>query len=255
MGKTIHLAVAVIAASAAFATASSAIEYPLSFAPVGNYKDLVVAGYQIAGNVVIGNCSYTRITSGSGRDPRPSYTPIPQTCTWDLYGALQSVTAGAPAAPAPLYTDGTKTVYAKWSKRIYAGTDSALAMGGFVFKYGSHYDWLTSNAYLVLPQKPYTFTATITSNGDTALNVTGVNVSNALAGAKLTLVGTTCSGTLAVGGTCDVTVTYNDAKLSSPTGLAYDIFTIRLKSNAGLENDFVQRCTDEVKVPVDDGGS
>lgn len=46
---------ATIAALAACGPAQ-AIEYTLQFAPVGNFKDLVVGGYQIAGSQVIGTC-------------------------------------------------------------------------------------------------------------------------------------------------------------------------------------------------------
>jgi hypothetical protein len=134
------------------AVPSSAYEYRLAFTPIGNYKDLVVAGHQISGGAVIGDCSYTRITSGSGRDPKAICTPIPQTCTWSLYGALSTVT-GEPTAPAPIAVDGTRTVYAGTSTKLYAGSDSAYP-GGFVFRWGSHETWLTSNACLVLPPGP-----------------------------------------------------------------------------------------------------
>lgn len=234
------------------AGAAQAYEYPLQFAPVGDYKDLVVAGYTIVGKTVVGNCSYTRITSGSGRDPRSFYTPIPQTCTWDLYGALLSTASGAPTVPTPLGTNGTETIYASKSKHLYAGTDSALTEGGFVFDYGSHYDWLTSNAYMVLPQQPYTFTATLASNGDAPLNVKKVKASTSLTLTSVTIDSTTCSGKIPAGGTCDVTVTYDNSKLTSPTGLAYDALTIQITSNAGVTDNFVQRYTDEVALPPND---
>jgi hypothetical protein len=230
-----------------------AIEYQLRFTPVGNYKDLVVAGYQLNGNQVVGNCSYTRITSGSGRGGRTIYTPVPATCTWDLVGTLLGSAPGTPVAPPPLEVIGTETIYAIQSSNVYAGFDSALP-GGFVFNFGSRYTWLTSNAHLVLPQQPYTFTATIRSNGDMPLTVTAVSATKTQAKATIKVNSTTCLGQLPVGGTCDVNVTYTDAKLSSTTGLAYDTFTIHLATDAAQTADFVQSATLEVKIPQDDGG-
>jgi hypothetical protein len=227
-----------------------AVEYPLRFAPVGNYKDLVVAGYQVSGDTVTGNCSYTRITSGSGRGGRTIYTPVPATCTWNLVGTLLGSVAGAPAVPPPLEVIGTETIYAIQSSNVYAGYDSALP-GGFVFDFGSHYAWLTSNAHLVLPQQPYTFTATIRSDGDMPLTVTAVKATKTQAKASIVVDGTTCLGQVPVGGTCDVTVTYDDARLSSTTGLAYDTLTIHLATDAGLTTDFVQGATLQVRVPKD----
>jgi len=232
-----------------------AYEYPLQFTPIGNYEALVVAGYQFVGSTIVGNCSYTRITSGSGRDPRPGYTPVEQTCTWDLYGALLGTVAGAPAIPPPIATKGTQTIYARRSAHLYTGSDSDLTYGGFVFHWGAHYDWQTPNTYMVLPQQPYSFTATLISNGDIPLDVTAVTATTMLTKARVVIDSTTCNGLIAVGSTCAVTVTYDDHKLSSPTGLAYDALTIHLTSNAGVTDDFVQRYTDEVRVPVDDGGN
>ena len=113
-----------------------AYEYPLTFAPVGDYKNLVVAGYTISGKTVVGNCSYTAVRSGSGRDPRSFDIPVPQTCTWDRYGALLGTVAGAPFIPNPIKTSGTETIYARKSAHFFTGTDSALTDGGFVFKIG-----------------------------------------------------------------------------------------------------------------------
>jgi hypothetical protein len=237
---------------ASTAGSAVAVEYPLQFAPSGNYKDLVVAGYAFAGtNTVSGNCSYTRITSGSGRDPRTTYTPVPQTCTWDYYGKLLTTVAGAPVVPFPVSTSGTETIYAQKNTKHYTGTDTSLSTGGFVFTYGSRYDWLTSNAYMVLPQAPYTFTAVLGSIGDAPLSITAVHATVKLTGAKVTIGANTCTGTIAPGATCAVTVTYDDTKLSSTTGLAYDTLTIHVASNAGQANDFVQSYTDQVKIPPD----
>ncbi len=241
-------AIGVLAAGAA-----QAIEYPLTFSPPGAYESLVVAGYVISGKTIIGNCSYTQISSGSGRDPKTTYTPIPQTCTWDLYGTLLSAAGGAPTVPSPVATSGTETIYARKSKHLYTGSDTGLHNGGFVFNWGPHYDWLTSNAYMVLPQQPYSFTATLISNGDSALGIKAVRATTALALSTVAINSTTCTGAIPVGGTCDVTVTYDDSKLTSPSGLAYDTLTIEIISNAGVTDNFAQRYTDEVAIPVDDG--
>jgi hypothetical protein len=243
-GRAALLAIGALGTGAAFA-----FEYPLQFTPPGNYKDLVIVGLQFAGDSVVGNCSYTQITSGSGRDPKTIYTPIPQTCTWDLVGTLLAVASGAPLPQDPIETNGTETIFAMASPELYAGTDSALAQGGFVFNYGSHYDWLTSNAYMVLPQGRYTFTATLASNGDTPLTITSAKASTAVKQTKASIGSTTCIGVIPVGGTCDVTVTYSDGRLSSTTGLAYDTLTLHLTSDAARTKDFVQSYTIEVRTP------
>jgi hypothetical protein len=250
---------ALAAACVVSAGTANAIEYPLQYNPYGDYEKLVVAGYAIVGKTIVGNCSYTRITSGSGRDPRSSYTPIPQTCTWDLYGNLVSTIPGAPTVPPVIKVRGTETIYAHIGGSIYTGTDSAYATGGFVFTYGAHEQWLTSNAYMVQPLQtpttPYTFIATLLSNGDVPLNVSKVTATTLLAGAKATITSTTCIGKILGGATCDVGISYSDVGITSPTGLAYDTLTIHAVSNAGEVNDFIQRYTDEVPIPVDDGGS
>ena len=57
-------------------------------------------------------------------------------------------------------------------------SDTALApYQGFVNTPGSHYSWVTSNAYAVLQQTPYTFTATLVSNGDVPLNISAIGAS------------------------------------------------------------------------------
>lgn len=230
-------------------SAALAFEYPLQYTPPGDYQDLAVVGLQFAGDSVVGNCSYTQITAGSGRDPKPVYTPMPQTCTWDLVGALLTVGSGAPLPQDPIATNGTQTIFAMASPELYAGTDSALAQGGFVFNYGSHYDWLTSNAYKVLKQGRYTFTATLASNGDTPLTINSVKASTAVKQTKASIGSTTCIGVIPAGGTCDMTVTYADGRLSSTTGLAYDTLTLHVTSDAAQTKDFVQSYTIQVHPP------
>ncbi|HVZ28382.1 MAG TPA: hypothetical protein VG798_06970 [Rhizomicrobium sp.] len=228
-----------------------AYEYPLQFTPNAGARGLVVAGYQFVGKTVIGNCSYYTQHSGSGRGGgyKIYTTHYDQTCTWDLYGNLLSVKTGAPVVPAPLSSSGTQTIYAK---RVggYTGADSALPLGGFVFTKGPHYSWTTSNAYQVLAQQtPYTFTATMESDGEAALNVKKVEAS-ALA-STVTVNSTSCAGKIKPHYTCDVTVTLDPSRLSSPTGLAYDTLTIALTTNSRQVQNFVQSYTISVRVPVD----
>jgi hypothetical protein len=81
--------------------------------------------------------------------------------------------------------------------------------------------------------------------------VNSVQVSTALTQTKVSIGANTCVGQIPVGGTCGITLTYTDKRLSSTTGLAYDTLTIHLATDAGQTNDFVQSCTDEVRVPRD----
>lgn len=226
-------------------------EYALHFTPNPGYRGLVVAGYRFSGDTVIGNCSYYTVHSGSGRGGgyRTTKTYYNQTCTWDLYGNLLSMTPGAPTAPAPIYTSGTQTVYARNASGESTGTDTALPFGGFVNTPGSHYTWLTSNAYLALPQAVWTLTTTLKSDGDIPVTISAVQASARLA--KVTVQSTTCKGEVPVGATCSVTVTYDPTKLSSPTGLAYDTLTIAITSDAGQASDFVQSYTVTVSVSDD----
>jgi hypothetical protein len=239
-----------------FAQVAGAYEYPLQFTPNPGYLDLVVAGYYYSGSTVVGNCSYYTQHGGSGKGGgyHVTTTYYNQTCTWDLYGNLLSVAQGEPAIPAPLYDNGSESVYAVTGNGEYTGTDTKLPFGGFVFTQGSHYTWLTSNAYMDLPQKPYTFAATLVSDGDVPLNISKVAVS-AVTIHHPALNSTTCVGEIPVGSTCGITVTYNPWWLSSPTGLAYDTLTIAVTSDAGEAYNFVQRYTISVRVPTDTGGN
>jgi hypothetical protein len=237
----------------AFADVAEAYEYRLQFTPNPGYQGLVVAGYGLNGNSVVGNCSYYTVHSGSGRGGgyRTTKTYFNQTCTWDLYGNLLSITPGAPAVPAPLYVSGTQTVYAEDASGDYTGRDTALPpYFGFVSTPGSHYSWLTSNAYAVLQQAPYTFTATLVSNGDVPLNISALAASALYGGVVVD--GTTCIGQIPVGTACDVTVTYDPTKLRSPTGLAYDTLDISVTSDSGQAYYFVQRYTIVLSAKSDD---
>jgi hypothetical protein len=212
---------------------------------------LVEAGYKFQGSTVVGNCSYYTVRGGSGRGGgyRSFKTYYNQTCTWDLYGTLLKVTPGAPAVPPPLYVSGTRTVYAQNASGDTTGTDSALLpYHGFVNTPGSHYHWITSNAYAVLQQAPHTFTATLMSDGDVPLNIASVRA-GALQG-SVVVDSNTCTGAIPVGATCGITVTYDPTKLCSPTGLSYDTLDIGLTSDAGQAQDFVQRYTIVIANPA-----
>lgn len=218
-------------------------EYPLQFTPNAGSQGLVVAGYAFSGNTVLGNCSYFTTHSGSGKGGgyRTSTTYYNQTCSWDLYGNLLSITPGASAIPAPLSMNGTQTVYALNANGDYTGTDTTMPYRGFINTPGSHYSWLTSSAYAVLQQTPYTFSVTLSSNGDVPLNISSVGVS-ALLGHTL-VNSSNCIGEIAVGMTCTITVTYDATRLRTPSGLANDTLDISLVSDAGQANDFRQSYT------------
>ena len=235
-----------------FAQLGKGTEYPLQFTPNAGYRGLVVAGYSLSGKTVTGNCSYYTVHSGSGKGGgyHTVTTYYNQTCTWDLYGNLLSMVQGAPAVPAPLYKNGTQTVYALNASGEYTGSDSNLPYGGFVNTPGSHYTWQTSNAYMVLTQSLYTFTAVLASDGDLPLNILAVGAS-VLSG-KAAVNSTNCVGQTPVGSTCSITVTYDPTKLRSATGLAYDTLTIAVTSDAGQGHNFVQSYTITVKKSVDD---
>jgi hypothetical protein len=223
--------------------------YPLQFTPAAGAKGLVVAGYQLVadagfGFIVSGNCSYYTQHSGSGRGGgyKIITTYYNQTCTWDPFGTLLTVVAGAPAVPAPIATNGTQTIYAANAYGAFTGIDTALPTRGFVFTPGSHYTWLTSNAYAVIQQALTTITVTLKSDGDMPLTVSSVRASS-LHGAGASVTSTTCGGPIAVGTTCSITVAYDPTHFFSATGLAYDTLDIGVMSDAGQAHDFVQSYT------------
>jgi hypothetical protein len=230
---------------------ATAHEYPLQFTLNSGYRGLVVAGYKFSGNTVVGNCSYYTVHSGSGKGGgyHTITTYYNQTCTWDLFGNLLSITQGAPTVPAPLYVNGTQTVYANNGNGEYTGSDTKPGYGGFVNTPGSHYSWVTSNAYAVLQQIVYTMPVTLVSDGDLPLTISSVEAS--ALHAKATVQSTTCVGQVAVGATCSVTVTFDPTKLRSATGLAYDTLTVSVISDSGQAPAFVQSYTITVKL-IDD---
>ena len=93
-------------------------------------------------------------------------------------------------AAAEVPVNGGQTVYAANATGAFTGSDTALPNRGFVFTPGSHYTWLTSNAYTVLPQRVSTLTLTLKSDGDMPLTISSVRASALRGGASVA--GTTC---------------------------------------------------------------
>ena len=242
IGMTCLVALACVA----FVSEARAYEYPLQFTPNPGYRGLVVAGYAFDGDNVVGNCSYYTVHSGSGRGGgyRIYKTYYDQTCTWDQYGNLLGITPGAPVVPAPLFVNGTQTVYAENANGDLTGSDTALGPnGGFVITPGSHYSWVTPNTYTNLTQKFYVFPITLVSDGETPLNITSVESTTLTGRSRVLATGTTCAGVIPVGSTCVINVFYNPWLLCSTTGLAYDTLDVNVTSDAGQASDFVQSYT------------
>lgn len=229
-----------------------AYEYPLHFTPQAGARGLNVAGYQFNGNTVIGNCSYSITTAGSGRGGHGSTTYHYNTCTWDLYGNLVSLTpvASAPTAPPVLSQSGTEIVYAV-DGSSFTGVDTRGF--GFVNTPASHYSWQTANGgYAVIPYATYTITATLISDGDIPLAFDGADVVASISGTitpspgTASVASTTCPSSVAVGATCSVTVSYNPTTIQctpSPYGYAYTKIDLSLITDAGASTDFTQGFT------------
>jgi hypothetical protein len=225
-----------------FAPAAGAYEYPLQFTPNHGYRGLVVAGYSFnqAGTEVIGNCSYYTV-SGGGGSQSAAIRNYSQTCTWDLFGNLLTITPGAPVAPAPLSVNGTQVVYARNANGDFTGTDTMLREHGFVNAPGAHYTWLTPQHNAVVLPQAYTLTVTLLSDGDIPLAITAVAPSALLAG--VSLVSTTCIGETLAGKTCTITVQYDATHVTSASGQTNDTLRIELTSDAGGSRDFIQNFT------------
>src|ERR1035441_5980999 len=119
-------------------------EFKLQFTPPGGAQGLVVAGFLFDGNTVVGNCSYYTVSVGSGRGAHTVKTYHYNTCSWDLFGNLLSLSpvSKAPVAPPPLSQTGTEIFYA------FDGTSSTgVDSGGFGFVNtpSSHYSWQSVN--------------------------------------------------------------------------------------------------------------
>ena len=232
------------------ASVASAYEFHLQFSAPSGAQGLTVIGYQFAGNTVVGNCSYYTVSPCSGRGCRRVTTYHYNTCTWDLSGNLLSVAAGAPPAQSPLYTNGTEIVYAVGGSDT-TGRDTGGF--GFVDSPAAHYSWQTPNgAYYVIPDAPYTVSATLISDGNQALNFGAASVVAQVSGTITPSPGNafisnnTCTGSLAPGLTCTVTVTYDPTTIActgSPYGYAYTGIDLSLSTDSGTNTDFTQKYT------------
>ena len=236
-----------LAANTAFA-----YEYRLQFTPASGARGLVVAGYQFQNNTVVGNCSYYTVTALSGRGGRTRTTYYYNTCSWDLFGNLRSLTpvASAPVAPPVIMTTGTEIVYAVNGSST-TGIDTRGF--GFVSTPSSHFTWQTPNGgYAVIPYAPIVITATLRSDGDFPLNFLGATVTPSVSGTitpspgTATVSGTTCGASVATTTQCSVTVTYNPTTIkctASPYGYAYTKIDLALITDAGAPADFTEGFT------------
>jgi hypothetical protein len=227
-------------------------EFKLHFTPPGGAYGLVVAGYEFSGNTVVGSCSYYTVSAGSGRGSRGTRTNHYNTCSWDFFGNLISMTpvSSAPVAPQPISTSGTEIVYAV-SGSSSTGQDTRGF--GFVNTPSSHYTWQTANGgYAVIPYAVYTITATLVSDGDFPLAFDGATVASSISGyitpaaGTATVSSTTCGSSVAVGSTCSVTVSYDPTTIKctgSPYGYAYTKIDLSLVTDAGANIDFTQGFT------------
>jgi hypothetical protein len=213
---------------------------------------VVVAGYSFNGSFVDGNCSYYTTSAGSGRGAHSTTTYHYNTCSWDLFGNLISLTPvpTAPVVPASLSQTGTETVYA-FSDSGSTGRDSRGF--GFVNTPSSHYSWQSvSGGYAVIPYSAYTITATIISDGDYPLDFDGAAITPSISGTvtpspgTATFLSTSCGDLVAVGSTCSVTVIYKPTSIActySPYGYAYTSIDLALVTDAGANTNFTQGFT------------
>src|ERR1700724_3302702 len=164
------------------APAAYGYEFKLHFVPPGGAQGLVVAGYEFSSNTVVGNCSYYTVSPGSGRGSHGTRTNHYNTCSWDLFGNLISLTPVSIAlvAPKAISQTGTEIVYAI-SRTSSTGHDTRGF--GFVNTPSSHYTWQTVNGGdAVLPYAVYTITATLISDGDFPLDFDGATVASSISG-------------------------------------------------------------------------
>jgi hypothetical protein len=234
------------------AQAAHAYEYKLQFTPQSGARGLVVAGYQFNGNAILGNCSYYTVSAGSGRGSHGTTTHHYNSCSWDVFGNLVSLTPQSSplTAPPPISQSGTEIIYAI-SGASSTGQDTRGF--GFVSTPSSHYSWQTPNGgYAVIPDAIYPITATLISDGDFPLNFAGATVVSAVSGTitpspgTATVSATTCESSVPAGSTCSVTVSYNPTTIvctASPYGYAYTKIDLSLVTDAGAHADFTQGFT------------
>ena len=242
------LAVTLLATS----STAHAYEYKLQFTPQGGARGVTVAGYSFNGNSVGGNCSYYTVSASSGRGGHSVTTHHYNTCTWDLFGNLNSMTpvSSAPVAPPPLSQTGTEIVYAV-SGSSSTGADTRGF--GFVNTPSSHYSWQTPNGgYAVIPYAVYTITATLVSDGDLPLAFDAADVTAFISGfitpapGTASVASTTCPSSVAPGSSCSITVSYDPTTIKctgSPYGYGYTGVDLSLVTSAGANVDFTERFT------------
>jgi len=235
---------------------AQAYEYTLQFAPPSGAKEVNVVGYAFtADGGVTGLIHYALTRCTSGRGAHCTTTRYDYTATWDQFGHATGSVAGAPAAPTPLYVDGTQTVYAD-NGTNKTGSDSAIpgVAKGFVITPSSHYNWqTTSGQYFVIPDASFGFSAALVSNGDFDLNIVDVAVSAAPSGTLggvpdqgTVSISNGCGPVVAAGTSCAFGVTYDPTTIRctpSPYGFIYTTVTLTLTTDAGQTFDFTQGYT------------
>lgn len=247
--KRILLILILLSAQSAYA-----YEFKLQFTPQGGAIGLHVAGYQFNANTntVTGDCSYYTYSASSGRGGHSVRTNHYNTCTWDLYGNLHSMTPVTSAMPTPavIQVIGTETIYAKLSTST-TGRDSRGL--GFVNTLASHYSWTTpNNGYAVIPDAVYTITASLVSDGDFPLDLDGTNVTPSTSGyytpspGNASVASTTCGSSVQVGTSCAVKISYDPTAIvctGSPYGYGYTRIDLSLVTDAGTTTDFTEGFT------------
>jgi hypothetical protein len=248
-------AILAVLAVSCLAGPARAYEYTLQFTPNPGARGLVVAGYIFSGNTVVGNCSYSITTGGSGKGGGGGShtTYYGHTCTWDLFGNLLSMTQGAPKAPPPLSIGGGLTVYARNAAGDVTGIDTAHGNTGFVNTRSAQYAFATpSGGYVFLSnQNPVAVRLTVRSEGDFPLVVSKIDPVARLA--KASVWSTNCQkAPVKPGAICTIVVKYDPRSL--PPGddpyTAYDSLTVGIVSNSGQAPDF----SESIEVPVAPGG-
>src|SRR5258708_1739610 len=229
-----------------------AYEYKLQFTPQGGARGLTVAGYQFSGTTVLGNCTYYTVSACSGRGCHTTTTWHYNTCTWDQFGNLISLTpvSSAPVAPPPISTNGTEIVYAVNGA---SSTGHDTRGFGFVNTPSSHYSWQTPNGGdAVIPYAAYKDSPPAISDRDFPLHLEGGSVVASISGTITPSPGTafisasTCPAWIQVGSSCAVTVTYVPMTIKctgDAYGYAYTKIDLSLVTDAGANPDFTEGFT------------
>jgi hypothetical protein len=241
--------------AALVANVASAYEFHLQYTAAANARNLSVVGYNFpTSNSVLGNCSYSVTSACSGRGCHSTTTWYYHTCTWDTFGNLMSVVAGAPPAQTCSGTSPTNPY------ELICATSGASSTGrdtrgyGFVDTPAPHYSWQTPNGtYAVIPDAPYAVAATLVSDGDIALTIgtpavtTHVNGTITPSPGTASVTGDSCPSSLAPGNTCTVSVNYDPTAIActaSPYGYAYAGIDLAVPTSSVVTiPDFTQNYT------------